>query len=146
MLLNQKELDDVLEVYVLQWLVGDATEINAIELVENRPVIEESMPQWGEVTTFARGEVHRYLHARKHRSNPFVDASAKALYSFKDVNNIVHGITSGFGHWWEQECQGIKANLVALDSEAAGRVKLSRFYQRAMQGEWRFGESEAYLR
>lgn len=144
--LNQKQLDDVLEVYVLQWLVGDGAEINAGELVENRPIIEESMPQWSEVTSFARGEVDRYLYARKHRSNPFLGDSEKALYSFKDVSNIVQGITSGFGHWWEQECQGIKANLMALDPEATGRVKLSRFYHRAMNGEWRFGESEAYLR
>jgi len=143
-LLNQKELDDVLEVYVLQWLVGDTSEINALELVRNRPIIEESMPQWGEVTAFARGEVQRYLYTHQHKTNPF--SSQETLYSFEDVNGIVRGITGGFGHWWEQECQGIKANLVALDHEGTGRAKLSKFYQAAIQGEWRFGESEAYLR
>lgn len=145
-LLNEKELDDLMELYVLQWLVGDDTEIKANELVQNRPIIEESMPQWGEVTKFARGEVQRYLHLRQHKTNPFLGASSQALYSFEDVNGMIRGITSGFGHWWEQECQGIKANLVALDPEGRGRAKLSRFYHAAMQGEWRFGESEAYLR
>eukprot|EP00746_Dinoflagellata_sp_MGD_P165256 gnl/MRDRNA2_/MRDRNA2_94422_c0_seq1.p1 gnl/MRDRNA2_/MRDRNA2_94422_c0~~gnl/MRDRNA2_/MRDRNA2_94422_c0_seq1.p1 ORF type:complete len:567 (+),score=121.78 gnl/MRDRNA2_/MRDRNA2_94422_c0_seq1:94-1794(+) len=145
-LLNDKQLDDVMEVYVLQWLVGDGTEINANELVQNRTIIEQSMPQWVEVTQFARGEVQRYLHARQHKLNPFTRASERATYSFEDVNGMIRGITSGFGHWWEQECQGIKANLVALDPEGKGRAKLSKFYHAAMKGEWRFGESEAYLR
>merc|ERR1719161_3049386 len=35
---------------------------------------------------------------------------------------------------------------MALDKTASGRVQLSTFYRRAMEGEWRFGESEAYLR
>merc|ERR1719269_156452 len=35
---------------------------------------------------------------------------------------------------------------MALDTEESGRVKLSKFYKRSMEGEWRFGESEAYLR
>jgi hypothetical protein len=65
---------------------------------------------------------------------------------FQDVQAITSGITAGFGHWWEQECQGIKSNLVALDAEEAGRVKLSKFYRANFDGEWRFGESEAYLR
>jgi hypothetical protein len=146
MLLNDKQLDDVMELYVLQWLVGDSIEINARELVQNRSVIDQSMPQWSEVTEFARGEVQRYLHARQPKLNPFVSGSQQPTYSFEDVNGMVRGITSGFGHWWEQECQGIKANLVALDPEGRGRAKLSRFYHAAMEGEWRFGESEAYLR
>lgn len=146
MLLNDKQLDDVMELYVLQWLVGDSIEINAREFMQNRTVIEQSMPQWHEVTEFARGEVKRYLNARQHKLNPFVSGSEQEMYSFEDVNGMVRGITSGFGHWWEQECQGIKANLVALDPEGRGRAKLSRFYHAAMEGEWRFGESEAYLR
>lgn len=145
-LVNRKQLDAILEVYVLQWLVGDGTEINAKILQKNRPAIEQSMPQWGEVTLFARGEVERYLNERKHRINPFSGSDAENRFAFEDVQNIVHGITAGFGHWWEQECQGIKANLMALDTEEAGRVKLSKFYKRNMEGEWRFGESEAYLR
>jgi len=130
----------------LQWLVGDSTEINAAELVRNRPVIEQSMPQWSEVTEFARGEVQRYLHERAQRVNPFLGASAEAVITFEDVQGITRSITAGFGHWWEQECQGIKGNLMSMDTEETGRVKLSNFYRRSMEGEWRFGESEAYLR
>merc|ERR1719329_817806 len=106
------------------------------------------MPQWNEVTLFARGEVQRFLHERGHRTNPFTFSRAMGenLFTFEDVQSITRNIISGFGHWWEQECQGIKANLMALDPEESGRVKLSKFYKRGMEGEWLFGESEAYLR
>merc|ERR1719487_20039 len=100
------------------------------------------MPQWGEVTLFARGEVQRFLHERMHKVNPFSEAGAENLFAFEDVQKITQSITAGFGHWWEQECQGIKGNLMALDAEESGRVKLSKFYRRSMEGEWRFGESE----
>merc|ERR1719265_1092089 len=105
----------------------------------------EAMPQWNEVTLFARGEVQRFLHERWHRTNPFTFSrdSGENLFTFEDVQSITRNIISGFGHWWEQECQGIKVNLMALDTEESGRVKLSKFYKRGMEGEWRFGESEA---
>jgi len=142
-LLSRSSLSEVLDAYVLQWLVGDSAEINAVELVNNRPLIEESVPQWGEITNFARGEVERHEHERRQAGsgNPFVEQ-----YSFGDAQGIVGRITSGFGHWWEQECQSIKANLVKEDPQGSGRVRLSDFYRRSMEGEWRFGESEAYLR
>merc|ERR1719359_2535258 len=33
-----------------------------------------------------------------------------------------------------------------LAPEGSGRVPLSSFYRASIEGEWRFGESEAYLR
>jgi len=134
--LNEKQLDDVLELYVLQWLVGDQTEINIEQLLKNRPVIESSMPQWKEVITFARGETERYIHERKDRINPFSEARTESTFTFLDVQGITQSITAGFGHWWEQECQGIKSNLMALDAEESGRVKLSKFYRANFDGEW----------
>merc|ERR1719235_2496662 len=104
------------------------------------------MPQWGEVTSFARGEAQRYLYERKDRKNPFAESRVATTFTFEDVQSITRSITAGFGHWWEQECQGIKSNLMALDTEESGRVKLSKFYRANFDGEWRFGESEAYLR
>merc|ERR1719217_190657 len=40
----------------------------------------------------------------------------------------------------------MKSALVSMDTHSTGRVPLSSFYRSAMAGEWRFGESEAYLR
>jgi len=132
-LLNRKDLELVIDAFVLQWLVGESAEIDPVALLDNRAYIEEAMPQWGEVTGFARGEVDRILHSRRTMGNPF-----SSHFSFSDAQAIVKVITSGFGHWWETECQGIKNNLTKEDAYNSGRVPLSSFYRRALEGEWRF--------
>merc|ERR1719411_1762928 len=40
----------------------------------------------------------------------------------------------------------MKASLVAMDKRSTGRVPLSRFYGTGLETDWRFGESESYLR
>lgn len=40
----------------------------------------------------------------------------------------------------------MKSALVAMDMDSTGRVPLSKFYNTAINTDWRFGESEAYLR
>merc|ERR1719162_1234969 len=55
-------------------------------------------------------------------------------------------MTKSFGSFWSNECRTVKDALVKLDKSATGRVSLSDFYGANMEGEWHFGESEAYLR
>jgi len=144
--LPRESFEELLNAYVLQWLVGDAADIDSEEFrnTSNRALIEESVPQWIQIRDFARGEVDRLEHERQN-GNPFV---SETQYNLKDAQNVVRSITAGFGHWWEPTCQEIKGNLLAeQDASNAGRVRLSAFYRRNIQkGEWRFGESEAYLR
>merc|ERR1719382_1879751 len=40
----------------------------------------------------------------------------------------------------------MKATLVEMDTLGTGRVPLSKFYGNGLDEDWRFGESEAYLR
>merc|ERR1719440_847863 len=67
-------------------------------------------------------------------------------YSFEDVHEAVGGITKTFASFWETECQAIKGSLSALDKTGSGRIRLADFYGANSDGEWRFGESESYLR
>merc|ERR1719420_537232 len=67
-------------------------------------------------------------------------------FSFEHAHEAVAGITKKFASFWENECQLIKESLVALDKRGTGRVNLKDFYGANADGEWRFGESEAYLR
>merc|ERR1719218_214252 len=59
---------------------------------------------------------------------------------------VVGGITRSFQSYWQSECETMKTQLASLDKTGSGRVKLSDFYGANADGEWRFGESEAYLR
>merc|ERR1719284_1407664 len=40
----------------------------------------------------------------------------------------------------------MKESLVRMDTHHTGRVPLSKFYSTSLESEWRFGESESYLR
>eukprot|EP00746_Dinoflagellata_sp_MGD_P167051 gnl/MRDRNA2_/MRDRNA2_97373_c0_seq1.p1 gnl/MRDRNA2_/MRDRNA2_97373_c0~~gnl/MRDRNA2_/MRDRNA2_97373_c0_seq1.p1 ORF type:complete len:574 (+),score=119.32 gnl/MRDRNA2_/MRDRNA2_97373_c0_seq1:79-1800(+) len=142
--LNRRDFEELLNAYVLQWLVGDGADIDSLALRDNRNVIEDSVPQWSTIKEFARGEVDRVEYDRQ-STNPF---ASEVEYSFKDALKVVRSITENFGHFWEQTCQEIKGNLISEeDSANPGRVRLSSFYRKNVHGgEWRFGESETYLR
>merc|ERR1719386_62437 len=73
-------------------------------------------------------------------------ASMELSYSFADAHQAVGHITRNFASFWEAECQTIKQSLVGLDKLGIGRVAISDFYGANADGEWRFGESETYLR
>ncbi len=40
----------------------------------------------------------------------------------------------------------MKNSLVEMDEEGTGQVRLSDFYGTGLEKDWRFGESEEYLR
>lgn len=139
--LTRQEAVGLLEDYTLLWLAGDDAGIEILN--SSRAEIEEAIPQWAAIKDFTHGEIDRLEHMRQHGSfgNPFVQR-----FTIDDVNSVASQIIAGFGSWWEQECQAIKAMLVTEDPEVAGRVRLSDFYHRSIDGEWRFSESQAYLR
>jgi len=67
-------------------------------------------------------------------------------FSFNDVHHIVGGITRTFQTFWQSECGAMKDALVSMDARHMGRVPLSKFYNFSINNDWRFGESEEYLR
>jgi hypothetical protein len=67
-------------------------------------------------------------------------------YSFEDAHEVVGSITNSFGPFWQSECDTMKQSLADMDPKHTGRVPLSKFYGSAMDTEWRFSESEQYLR
>jgi len=78
------------------------------------------------------------------------DASAEQKASgeldFSLVARTAERIGERFGNFQDQECQQIKASLVTIEQPGTGRVRLSDFYKPAMDGQWQFQESVAYLR
>lgn len=138
--LARSELQVLLDGYVLQWMVGD--DADASEFTHEQAV--EGIPQWNTILDFAHGEIDRLVDKQRRQgsSNAFRPNS----FTITDFQSIVKSITSNFGEWWEQECQAIKSNLMSMDHKKAGRVRLSDFYHKSVNGEWRFSESEAYLR
>merc|ERR1740130_24241 len=90
----------------------------------------------------AEGRISTFEYSRQGRGE---DAWA-IRYSFEDVHAVVGGITRSFQSYWQSECDGMKSSLLSMDKYGTGRVPLAKFYNTALDSDWRFGESESYLR
>mmetsp|Transcript_80713 Transcript_80713/g.140819 ORF Transcript_80713/g.140819 Transcript_80713/m.140819 type:complete len:571 (+) Transcript_80713:64-1776(+) len=148
--LSHGGLKQILEAYMVYWMVeGDPAEIAAI--MSNRTLIEEIVPHYRELVNFAEGRIRTLQFTRdQDASASFQQGHGRNLwsrrYSFEDAHEIVGGITHSFQSYWQSECESMKASLVQMDTHNTGRVPLSRFYGTGLDSDWRFGESESYLR
>jgi len=151
--LSTKEVSDVLAAYLVHWFVGDDSESVKI-LLKNSSLLEQSIPHWEKLVAMGEGEARALQYRRttaplaalaegssRSGHNAFVER-----FSYEDVHRIVGSITKSFAGFWESECQTMKKALVDMDPQHTGRVPLSKFYGEALDTEWRFGESETYLR
>merc|ERR1719230_1045654 len=145
-LLNHVELSDLIEAYMVHWMMdGDEPTIRL--LLRNRTLLSQAIPKWYEIKSFVDGLVKTMEFSRQR--TPKARQGHAALggqYSFEDAHEAVGSITKQFASFWENECQLIKESLVALDKTRTGRISLTDFYGANSDGEWRFGESESYLR
>eukprot|EP00927_Polykrikos_kofoidii_P019155 TRINITY_DN18921_c0_g1_i1.p1 TRINITY_DN18921_c0_g1~~TRINITY_DN18921_c0_g1_i1.p1 ORF type:complete len:564 (-),score=88.35 TRINITY_DN18921_c0_g1_i1:101-1792(-) len=141
--LDHQSLANVVEAYMIHVLVDE----DADRVIKDRSLMNLAIPHWKDISDFASGAVKNIEFKRERSARP--GNSRVALlheYSFDDAHEAVAGITRSFASFWEAECQVIKASLSRLDTHHSGRVSLSDFYGANVDGEWRFGESEAYLR
>jgi len=65
---------------------------------------------------------------------------------FSLAARVAERVGERFGSFQDWECQQIKSSLVKIEEHGTGRVRLSDFYKPAVDGQWQFQESEAYLR
>merc|ERR1719210_1661114 len=145
-LLDKKELQSLLTDYAVYWILGE-DEDGATALLKEPRLLEKSVPHWTDIVTMVEGSVSALEFSRQQTAE--VGAGRIALesrYTFEDALRVAGSISRSFGSFWETQCQDTKASLVALDVAGTGRVRLPDFYGANKEGEWRFGESEAYLR
>eukprot|EP00928_Gymnodinium_smaydae_P007430 TRINITY_DN1266_c0_g3_i1.p1 TRINITY_DN1266_c0_g3~~TRINITY_DN1266_c0_g3_i1.p1 ORF type:complete len:594 (+),score=124.53 TRINITY_DN1266_c0_g3_i1:214-1782(+) len=144
--LSDRELANVIISYMVYWITS-ADDARAKRLLKNPRLLEKNIPQWQSISQLAMGHVKSMEFARSRSPRIGQGMNTMTLrYSFEDAHEAVASITKTFASFWESECQSIKSALVAMDSTGTGRVALSDFYAAKAAGDWRFGESEAYLR
>eukprot|EP00448_Togula_jolla_P024560 CAMPEP_0170592852 /NCGR_PEP_ID=MMETSP0224-20130122/13139_1 /TAXON_ID=285029 /ORGANISM="Togula jolla, Strain CCCM 725" /LENGTH=584 /DNA_ID=CAMNT_0010916773 /DNA_START=803 /DNA_END=2555 /DNA_ORIENTATION=- len=144
--LGQAELAQVMEEYMIHWFMG-GNQASVRILTANRTLLEEVFLHWPEIRHFATGMATKIHFARQTKPLPGQGLPLMTQsFSFEDAHQAVGGITRTFASYWESECQATKAALVAMDRDRTGRVSLPDFYGSNLEGQWRFGESEAYLR
>mmetsp|Transcript_73731 Transcript_73731/g.198663 ORF Transcript_73731/g.198663 Transcript_73731/m.198663 type:complete len:592 (+) Transcript_73731:86-1861(+) len=151
--LSRQGMEQLLESYMIRWMIGDDEE--GIQILSgNRSLLESTIPHWDQIVGFVNGQV-KALDFKRQQAPALArtEASARpghnameARYSFEDAHGIVGGITKSFASFWDSECRSMKSTLVDMDTHHTGRVPLSKFYSHGLDTEWRFGESEEYLR
>mmetsp|Transcript_42902 Transcript_42902/g.68547 ORF Transcript_42902/g.68547 Transcript_42902/m.68547 type:complete len:566 (-) Transcript_42902:99-1796(-) len=144
--LSYTGLKQVLEHYLIDWMM-EVDEEDMQLLLGNRSMMHEFVPHFDQLIKFLEGRIHALQHDRlqklpKHRSKDMWEVK----FSFQDAHEIIGGITQSFAAYWQSECDFMKLALVSMDAHNTGRVPLSKFYSEAINTDWRFGESEAYLR
>jgi hypothetical protein len=144
------ELKDILRAYVLQWMVDAVPEDHA-RLLANDTLAAEVLANYQEIVHYFQGRIKTFERERQQKMA--TDASRShggdilsSKFSFDDAHQIVGGITRSFQTFWQSECESMKDALVSMDKRHTGRVPLSKFYNFSINNDWRFGESEAYLR
>merc|ERR1719383_341487 len=145
---SQTGMQQILESYLVHWMLADDEE--GIKLVlQKKAFMKDIIPHWDQILAYLDGRAKQVIHQREQRPRELSKDGHNALspyFSFNDAHAIVGGITKSFASFWESECSVMKAALVKMDIHNTGRVPLSKFYSTALDTEWRFGESEAYLR
>jgi len=131
----------VLEAYLVHWLLGNDEEGIQLLLGSER-LRRKTFPHWDDLIMFVRGQV-KALDWERSR-DPSGQMTTK--YTFEDIHQIVGGVTHSFASFWESECTEMKDQLIDMDPHRTGRVPLSKFYGTGLEADWRFAESEEYLR
>lgn len=141
-----RQVTNILETYMIGWMLGEDEELKSI-LVKRPELRIEAFPLWDQISDFAFGILKQMEFEAFSAPRPGLGRVAmRGRYSFEDVHRAVGYITRGFASFWESECLDIKADLVAMDRLGIGRVAIPDFYGANTDGNWRFGESEVYLR
>eukprot|EP00933_Yihiella_yeosuensis_P004513 TRINITY_DN108888_c0_g1_i1.p1 TRINITY_DN108888_c0_g1~~TRINITY_DN108888_c0_g1_i1.p1 ORF type:complete len:620 (-),score=112.20 TRINITY_DN108888_c0_g1_i1:98-1798(-) len=150
--LDSADIRRMLEDYMVHWMMGEDAEGIQI-LLGNRTLLATLFPHWDQLVAFAHGQIKALDFERINQPRAALSshghAGGNALssrYSFDDVHSVVGGITESFGSFWEGECSTMKQQLVEMDTLRTGRVPLKKFYGTGLDADWRFGESEEYLR
>jgi len=150
--LSFRDIKEVFEEYMIKWMV-DADPKEHEMLVANKSLMPEVLPHYHDLMKFAEGQIKSFEFKRQRpwtttRTSQRSQSEDRLslMYSFQDAHEIAGRITNSFQSYWQSECESMKVALVGMDSRKTGRVPLSKFYNTAVNSDWRFGESETYLR
>jgi len=140
--MSQIEADEVLDTYMTSYILGeDLSNMTLEEALEIKAEMPEVYMAWNETKQFVRDTRHNVAE-----SDASAEQKASGELDFSLVARTAERIGERFGNFQDQECQQIKASLVTIEQPGTGRVRLSDFYRPAMDGQWQFQESVAYLR
>lgn len=144
--LSMKQMQRLLEAYMVNWMISE-DEAAVMTLLRNRTLLANSFPHWSALKEFIEGRIRLMDYQDTKAIKPGMGPSLMdKKYTFSNAHRVVGGVTKTFQDFWQSECHTMKDQLVEMDRDGVGRVRLSDFYGTGLDKDWRFGESETYLR
>jgi len=135
---SEAQVLKAMDTYMLMYVLGlNHTNVSKTEVTANLEVINEAYPHWEDTRKWMR-EVRMEVLAKLE--------PAASPTSFGTTTRVLEEIADRYGRWQNRECQAIKSSLIKLQDGDTGRVRLDTFYSSALEGNWQFSESKAYLR
>lgn len=135
---HPREHDAVLalDAYMLMYVLGlNHSSVTTEEVNAQWKDIEEIYPTWN--------ETKKWIHEVR---KEVVSVRPESRNTFETMIRVVEEIGDRYGRWQDQECLQLKDSLLKLEERGTGRVPLATFYEAALNGQWQFSESKAYLR
>lgn len=130
-------LDTYMIIYILE---GNFSDTSWVKRARSR--MSEIYPGWRESQTWVHDVRQNLAFAERDRTNPFVTWDL----DFNEVLHVVEEINEKYGSFQDIECRSLRDSLLDHELGDTGRVRLADFHGSALQGNWQFGESKAYLR
>jgi len=135
--------EQAVKAYLIGYLVGGNLTITSMEdfdfLEKELPNI---YPDWQGTYMWVEDLHQTQSLMLQSRRNPFVPHQETFDTSAAFVRELGHQ----FGSFQDLECKALKGRLVKLEHQGTGRIRLSRFYAGAVNGDWTLSESVAFLR
>ena len=133
-----EQFGDVLDTYVLLWVFGKEMSGLQFVLQISYQIICQEFPAWDAITQFVRAEIlamdfARFRQPLKHLGKGLLVNG----YSFYDVHGLVGVVGHVFCEFFNEGCFSMRQILFEMD--------LPRFYQKGVDTDTRFGESEEYF-
>lgn len=135
--------EHAVKAYLIQYFAGTELNITGVEHLKwTETKLIEIYPDWP--STYMWVEDMRQTHnlMRQSHQNPFVPHHETFAGSVALVQDLWHN----FGSFQDLECKALKGRLVEMEHQGTGRVRLSRFYEGGVKGDWTLSESVGYLR
>jgi diadenosine tetraphosphatase ApaH/serine/threonine PP2A family protein phosphatase len=120
---------------------GNLSEMSPGDVLTMEREIEGMYPAWPDTLLWTQDMRRNLEYAERHRRSPFSTG-----VDFATAERALDQISQHFGSFQDDECRSLKNTLLKLEYKGTGRVRLSDFWGRGLDGEWQFTESEDYLR
>jgi len=133
--ISRSQAESLIDLYMGAYIRSeDVTMLKPTELFKFQTSMSFMYNNWDETQKFFREIQESVVHG-------------KETFTFADVAAVLEKVEANFVYWNDHQCQSLKENLMELEQELPGRVRMLDFYEAALyKGMYQFVEKISYLK